>query len=247
MQGFQNGGPGSPATNPLPGLGVFNLTFPAGGDDSLWAGRSDLRQRKRVAADLEHRALCSGSESAHALHPQLQFEPAARSAPGHRFASGLCRFTGGKLFRVRDINQATPGPASHASSGGLSTHSSRSFRSSTIWRLPPTPITTPCKRRSTATRARPEFLRHLHLVEVDRRRVERHLLGTRGVSFPQDSFNCGRTRRVELRLCGIDSRRILLTNWIFFESAGSWPKRLTEGWQFSGIYTGRAGCRSRHF
>src|SRR2546427_778061 len=30
LQGFQNGGPGSPALNPLPGLGVFNLTFPAG-------------------------------------------------------------------------------------------------------------------------------------------------------------------------------------------------------------------------
>jgi len=27
LQGFQNGGPGSPATNPLPGLGVFNVTF----------------------------------------------------------------------------------------------------------------------------------------------------------------------------------------------------------------------------
>src|SRR5262249_27555511 len=30
LQGFQNGGPGSPALNPLPGLGVFNLTFPGG-------------------------------------------------------------------------------------------------------------------------------------------------------------------------------------------------------------------------
>ena len=29
LQGFQNGGPGSPATNPLPGLGVFNATFGA--------------------------------------------------------------------------------------------------------------------------------------------------------------------------------------------------------------------------
>src|SRR5262245_33140253 len=30
LQGVPNGGAGSPALNPLPGLGVFNLTFPAG-------------------------------------------------------------------------------------------------------------------------------------------------------------------------------------------------------------------------
>jgi hypothetical protein len=29
LAGFQNGGP-EPGLNPLPGLGVFNLTFPAG-------------------------------------------------------------------------------------------------------------------------------------------------------------------------------------------------------------------------
>jgi hypothetical protein len=66
--------------------------------------------------------------------------------------------------------------------------------------------------------------------------------GTRGISFPQDSNNV----RAERALSSYDSRHRFSGNFTYdldfvARELGSWPKRLAEGWQISGIYTGASG------
>jgi len=66
--------------------------------------------------------------------------------------------------------------------------------------------------------------------------------GTRGVSYPQDGDNL----RAERAVSSFDLRHRATVN-VTYELTflgsllGSWPKRLTEGWQLSGIYTGQSG------
>src|SRR5262249_43684450 len=66
--------------------------------------------------------------------------------------------------------------------------------------------------------------------------------GTRGVSFPQDGYNV----RSERAVSSFDLRHRVTINVIYeldFVSnmLGSLPRRLTSGWQVSGIYTGQSG------
>src|SRR5262249_47426926 len=66
--------------------------------------------------------------------------------------------------------------------------------------------------------------------------------GTRGVSYPQDSYNLGAERAVS----SFDLRHRATVNVIYElrflrNLLSSWPKRLADGWQLSGIYTGQSG------
>jgi hypothetical protein len=66
--------------------------------------------------------------------------------------------------------------------------------------------------------------------------------GTRGVSFPQNSFNLAAERAVSV----FDQKHRFMTNVTYdldFLSSvlGSLPKSLTGGWQVGGIYTGASG------
>jgi hypothetical protein len=66
--------------------------------------------------------------------------------------------------------------------------------------------------------------------------------GTRGVSYPQDGYNL----RAERAVSSFDLRHrgtVNLTYELSFlpNLLASWPKRLAEGWQLSGIYTGQSG------
>src|SRR5262247_1839869 len=66
--------------------------------------------------------------------------------------------------------------------------------------------------------------------------------GTRGVSFPQDSNNL----RAERAVSSFDMRHRFSANFTcdldFLPHAlGNWPKRVTEGWQLGGIYSGSSG------
>jgi hypothetical protein len=110
LQGFQNGGPGCPALNPLPGLGVFNLTFPAGtipyGPDVPIFGAATG-------------SLPTTNISIFAVDPNLRtpyiqnynFNLQHELRPGTVLQMSYVRSHGVKLFRVRDLNQATAGPA----------------------------------------------------------------------------------------------------------------------------------------
>jgi hypothetical protein len=71
--------------------------------------------------------------------------------------------------------------------------------------------------------------------------------GTRGLAFPQDSFN----PRAERGLSSHDIRHrftfnalydVPLSTWL-----SSWPRRFTEGWQMSAIYTWSTGLTATPF
>ena len=109
LQGFQNGGPGSPATNPLPGLGVFNVTFgpvgdPYGPNVPIFgaAGMAPTSNIALFAVDLNLRT---------PYIQQLQFERAARTATGHGAASRLRRLARDEaLPRARHQSGDARGP-----------------------------------------------------------------------------------------------------------------------------------------
>src|SRR5262245_60627656 len=111
LQGFQNGGPGSPALNPLPGLGVFNLTFPAGATIPFGpnvpifgaaTGSLPTANIPIFAVDLNLR-----TPYVHNYNLNLQHE----LRPGTVLQASYVGSNGVKLYRLRDLNQALPGPA----------------------------------------------------------------------------------------------------------------------------------------
>jgi hypothetical protein len=66
--------------------------------------------------------------------------------------------------------------------------------------------------------------------------------GTRGISYPQDSYNL----RAERAVSSFDLRHRVTVNATYeltflANLFGSSAKRLVEGWQISGIYTGQSG------
>src|SRR5215475_1926878 len=111
LQGFQNAGPGSPALNPLPGLGVFNLTFPAGAtipygpNLSIFGAATGSLPTTNIpifAVDPNLR-----TPYVHNYNLNLQHE----LRPGTVLQAAYVGSSGFKLYRLRDLNQAGPGPA----------------------------------------------------------------------------------------------------------------------------------------
>ena len=103
---------------------------------------------------------------------------------GTVFQVGYVGSKGTKLYRVRDINQATAGPWMTCSSAGLSTPSIRSSPVSINWKVPPTrnynALQTVLRRRLLQG---PHAVRIACLVAFHRRRFERILL-VHGRRFP---------------------------------------------------------------
>src|SRR5262249_12406216 len=110
LQGFQNGGPGSPALNPLPGLGVFNLTFAAGAIIPFGpgvpvfgtaTGSLPTNNLSVFAVDVNQRTPYVQNYNLNLQHELRPDTVIQASYVGSR---------GVKLYRVRDLNQATAGP-----------------------------------------------------------------------------------------------------------------------------------------
>src|SRR5262245_5614725 len=111
LQGFQNGGPGSPALNPLVGLGVFNLTFPAGATIPYGpnvpifgaaTGALPTTNLSLFAVDLNLRTPYIQNYNLNLQHELRR---------GTVLQVAYVGSHGVKLYRVRDLNQATAGPA----------------------------------------------------------------------------------------------------------------------------------------
>src|SRR5262249_43830438 len=111
LQGFQNGGPGSPATNPLPGPGVFHLTLrspatiPHRPKLSIFGHATGAPPTSNIALFAVDRKLRTPYVHNYNLNVQQELRP------GMVLQVGYVGSRGTKLFRLRDINQATPGPA----------------------------------------------------------------------------------------------------------------------------------------
>jgi hypothetical protein len=243
LQGFQNGGPGSPATNPLPGLGVFNVTFaptatiPFGPNVAIFgngAGAAPTSNITLFAVDLNLR-----TPYIHNYNLNLQQE----LRPGTALQIGYVGSRGTKLFRVRDINQATPGPAATRQSrrpfnaqfpqfsfiNYLETSANSNYNA----------LQTTLKQR--LSRGLNFYVAYTWSKSIDD--ASNGIYGgTRGVSFPQDSYNL----RAERAVSSFDTRHRFSANFTydldFLTSAlALLPKRVTEGWQLGGIYTGSSG------
>jgi outer membrane receptor protein involved in Fe transport len=246
LQGFQNAGPGSPALNPLPGLGVFNLTFPDGAtipygpNVPIFGAASGSLPTTNISifgVDLNMRTPYIQNFNLNIQHEFRAGSVLQLSYVGSR---------GTRLYRVRDINQATLA-------------------------APGSTLTLQQRRPFNAQFPQFSFINYLEasansnynaLQTTFKQRLSRGLnlyaaytwsksiddasngiySGTRGVSFPQDSHNL----RAERAVSAFDMRHRFTLNFLYDVNflAGlfsSLPKRLTEGWQLGGIYTGQSG------
>ncbi|HYR91881.1 MAG TPA: carboxypeptidase regulatory-like domain-containing protein [Terriglobia bacterium] len=243
LQGFQNAGPGSPALNPLPGLGVFNLTFPAGAaipyglNVPIFGAATGSLPTSNIpvfGVDPDLR-----TPYVHNYNLNLQHE----LRPGTVLQASYVGSRGVKLYRVRDVNQATAGPAASRQQrrpfnaqfpefsfiNYLETSANSSYNA----------LQTTIKQR--LARGFNLFGTYTWSKSLDDASNGIYS-GTRGVAYPQDGYDL----RAERAVSSFDLRHRVTLNVTYELNflpglLGSWPKRLAEGWQLSGIYTGQSG------
>jgi hypothetical protein len=243
LQGFQNGGPGSPALNPLPGLGVYNLTFPAGAtipygvNVPIFGTASGSLPTTNISIFAVDPNLRTPYVQNYNLNLQHELRPGTVLQVSYVGSHGV------KLYRARDLNQATAGPAA-----------TRQERRPLNSQFPEFSVINYLETSANSG--------YNALQTTIKKRLGRGLVlngtytwskslddasngvysGVRGVSYPQDSYNL----RAERALSSFDLRHRVTVNAVYELSflpglLGTWPKRLTDGWQVSGIYTGQSG------
>ncbi|MGH9939392.1 MAG: TonB-dependent receptor domain-containing protein [Blastocatellia bacterium] len=243
LQGFQNGGPGSPATNPLPGLGVFNVTFgatatiPYGPNVAIFGNAAGVAPTSNIALFAVDPNLRTPYIHNYNLNAQQELRP------GTVLQVGYVGSRGTKLFRLRDINQATQGPAA--------TRQSRrpfnaQFPQYSFINYLETSANSNYNALQTALKQRLSRGLNFYVAYTWSKSIDDASNGiyggTRGVSFPQDSYNL----RAERAVSSFDTRHRFSANFTYdLDFLAGWlgaaPKRLTEGWQLGGIYTGASG------
>jgi hypothetical protein len=237
LQGFASGGPSSPATNPLPGLGVFNSGPVGFGPNAPIFGATGAAPTSNLSLFAVDVNLRTPYISNYNLNIQHELRP------GMALQVGYVGSQGRKLFRLRDINQASPGPAATRQlrrpfNGQFPNFSFINYLEASA-NSNYNALQTTLKQR--LARGLSFFLTYTYAKSIDD--ASNGIFGgTRGVSFPQDSFNLTAERAVSV----FDQRHRFSGNFTydmdFLPSAlGSLPKRLTEGWQLGGIYTIASG------
>jgi Carboxypeptidase regulatory-like domain/TonB dependent receptor len=237
LQGFASGGPSSPATNPAQGLGVFNsgpVSFTQNVPIFGGAGVAPTTNISLFAVDVNLRTPYISNYNLNIQH-ELR--------PGMALQVGYVGSQGRKLFRLRDINQASPGPAATRQSRRPFNAAFPNFSFINYLEASANSnynaLQTTFKQR--LNRGLSFFLTYTYAKSIDD--ASNGIFGgTRGVSFPQDSFNLAAERAVSV----FDQRHRFSGNFTydmdFLPSAlGSLPKPLTEGWQLGGIYTIASG------
>ncbi|HEV8159195.1 MAG TPA: TonB-dependent receptor [Pyrinomonadaceae bacterium] len=239
LQSFQNGGPGSLGLNPLPGLGVFNLTptapIPFGSNVSIFgaaAGGLPTSNIALFATDINQRTPYIFNYNANVQQQLFKDTVLQVSYVGSQ---------GRKLYRVRDINQATPGPAA-------TRQSRRPFNG----RFPQYSFINYLEASASSNynafqanvRQRLTSGLNLNVSYTLSKSIDDASNGiyggTRGVSFPQDSYNL----KAERAVSSFDVRHRFTFNFVYdlnFLPEKFGENRLTEGWQLSGIYTASSG------
>jgi carboxypeptidase family protein/TonB-dependent receptor-like protein len=238
LQGFQSGGPASPATNPLLSLGVFTAGPAApiigSGVPIFGAGTAPTSPFSIFAVDLNLRTPYIQNYNVNVQQEVI---------PGMVLQVGYVGSAGRKLFRLRDINQATPGP-------GATRQSRRPFNGQfpqfSFINYLETSANSNYNAFQTSLKQRLARGLNFGLAYTYSKSIDDAsngiFGGTRGVAFPQDSFNLAAERAVSV----FDQRQRFSANFTydldFLTSVlGSLPKALTGGWQLGGIYTGASG------
>jgi outer membrane receptor protein involved in Fe transport len=236
VQSFPNGNVG---TNPVPGLGTFTVNFtgpvPFGpGVDIFGSANTPIAPFTLFGVEPQMRT------------PYVQsynFNLQQTIVEGTVVQVGYVGSKGTKLFRVRDINQATAGPTD-------TIQQRRPFN-------PAFPDFAGIYELEASAGARYDalqvFLRHrfskgltLFASHVWSHSVDDASNGfcscTAGVSLPQNSFDT----RAERAASSFDQRHRFTLNFVYDldilpRALTTWPKRLTQSWQLSGIYSVASG------
>jgi hypothetical protein len=238
LQGFQSGGPASPATNPLPILNVFSS-----GPVGFGPGVSIFGNATAPTSPFAIFAVDLNLRTPYIQNYNLNVQHELR--PGMVAQVGYVGSQGRKLFRVRDINQARPGPAATALAQSRRPLNGQFPQFSFINYLE-TSANSNYNALQASLKQRLSRGLNFGVAYSFSKSIDDAsngvFGGTRGVSFPQDSFNLAAERAVSV----FDQRHRFMTNFTydldFLSSAlGSLPKSVTGGWQIGGIYTGASG------
>ncbi|MCA1591776.1 MAG: TonB-dependent receptor [Acidobacteria bacterium] len=237
---FQNGGPGSVGNNFLPAIGTFNVTFPStatvpfGSGVPIFPGTTAPPTPFPIfAVDLNQRTPYVQSYNVNLQHSLSDATVLQVSYVGSQ---------GRKLYRVRDINQARPGAGSAQSRRPFNAQ----FPQYSFINYFETSANSNYNALQTYLRQRMSsgltlFVSYTWSKSIDD--ASNGIYGgTRGVSLPQDSYNT----RAERALSSFDVRHRLTANFVYDlkflpHRLDGLPKRLTEGWQLSGILTSASG------
>ncbi|HKX27681.1 MAG TPA: TonB-dependent receptor [Blastocatellia bacterium] len=238
LQGFQNGGIGSPTLNPLPGLGAFTVGFPATATNIPFGpgvpifGTANVPPTTSLAlsgVDLNLRTPYIQNYNLNLQHELRAGTIVQASYVGSR---------GTRLFRVRDINQVLPGTTIRPYGAQFPQFSFINYLE--------TSANSNYNALQTTVKQRLARGLNLYAAYTWSKSIDDAsngiYSGTRGVAFPQNSYDLAAERAVS----SFDLRHRVTVNFTYdvnfltnlFES---WPKRLTGGWQIGGIYTGQSG------
>ena len=236
VQSFPNGNVG---TNPVPDLGTFTVNFtgpvPFGpGVDIFGSATTPVPPFTVFGVD------------PHMRTPYVQsynFNIQRTIVEGTVLQLGYVGSKGTKLFRVRDINQAVAGTGGTVQqrrpfnsaypqfAGIYQLEASASARYNALQVL----------LRRRLSRGLTLFVSHVWSHSIDDA-SNGFCSCTAGVALPQNSFDA----RSEKAVSGFDQRHRFTLNFVYDfyflpHALSTWPKRLTEGWQVSGIYTVASG------
>lgn len=235
-QSFTNGNVG---TNPVSGLGTFTVNFtgavPFGtGVDIFGSANTPVPPFTVFGVDQHMRS------------PYVQsynFNVQQTIVDGTVLQVGYVGSKGAKLFRVRNINQAVAGTVGTIQqrrpfnsvypqfAGIYQLEASASARYNALQVL----------LRRRLSKGLTLFASHVWSHSIDDA-SNGFCSCTAGVSLPQNNFDT----RPEKAVSGFDQRQRFTLNFVYdldflSHALRAWPKRLTEGWQFSGIYTVASG------
>ncbi len=231
-QSFPNGSVG---TNPVPGLGTFTVNFtrpvPFGPGVNIFGGANQPAPPFTVFGVDQHMRT-----------PYVQsynFNVQQTIVEGTVLQVGYVGSKGTKLFRLRDINQATPGAVE-------TLQQRRPFNTlypqfAGIYQLEASANANYNALQAVLRRRLSQgltlFASHVWSHSIDDA-SNGFCSCTAGVSLPQNSFDT----RAEKAASGFDQRQRFTVNFvydldIFTHMLNKWPRRLTAGWQLSGIYT----------
>jgi outer membrane receptor protein involved in Fe transport len=249
LQAFDSGGVGNIGTNPVPGFGTFNVMFTS---PPPWGSGVDMFSTATTPSCTPTTPCSLFAVDQNLRTPYIySYTLNVQQSLG---ASTVLQVSyvgsaGHKLFRTRDINQATPG----GSSG-------RQRRRPFFFAFPQFSFIDQLEASANSNyNAFETYLRQrmrkgltLYVGYTFAKSIDDASnglnSGTRGLAFPQDSTN----PRAERALSSHDIRHRFTFNFVYDfpflpSRLASWPKRLTEGWQISSIYTLSSGLPATPF
>ena len=235
-QSFPNGNVG---TNPVPGLGTFTVNFtgpvPFGPGVDIFGGVNSPVPPFTVFGVDQHMRT-----------PYIQsynFNVQQTIVEGTVLQVGYVGSKGTKLFRVRDINQAMPGPAENLQQRRPFNATYPQFAG--IYELEASAdagynaLQVVLRRR--LSRGLTVLASHVWSHSIDDA-SNGFCSCTAGVSLPQNSFDT----RAERAVSSFDQRQRFTFNFVYdldflSHQLKAWPKQVTGGWQLSGVYTLASG------